>query len=50
MRGGEPGRDANERCRLILRCSGPAYMRFLSTELVGAWRNGGARALGAAGA
>ena len=38
-----------ERCSLRSRCSGPTQARLLSTNRVGVWRNGSARALGAAG-
>jgi hypothetical protein len=39
----------SERCRLGFCLSLRKHMRFLSMRLVGAWRNGGARALGARG-
>ena len=39
-----------KRCRLVFRASLAKHMRFLSTKPVGAWRNGGARALGVPGA
>jgi hypothetical protein len=39
-----------ERCRLVFRATHGKHMRFLSVKPVGAWRNGGARALGVPGA
>ena len=39
-----------ERCRLVFWASLTKHMRFLGTKPVGAWRNGGARALGVPGA
>ncbi len=39
-----------ERRRVGFRVSLAKQMRFLSTSFVGAWRNGGARALGVPGA